>query len=132
VSTWRLGVYPSDPSTGLPDGQTLNIDAGTVNMNASAGMLLITTTITIPTRGVYWLTALVDAYTATPTFHGWAAGSSAFQPDVLGIPTAGTAVAAAQSQVARTATGVATGSMPATFPASAWTTTGVKIVVRGA
>lgn len=131
VSTWRLGVYPTNPNTGRPDGQTLILDAGTVDMNATAGQLLKTVTLTIATPGVYWLAVLVDAYTASPTVQGWAAGNAAFQPPMLGMPTSNTAGSAAQSRIARLATGVATGSMPATFPSAAWANGAVKIIVRG-
>ena len=133
VSTWRLGVYPSDPTTGRPDGQAPLHDAGTLSTNATAGQLLITTSFTIPTRGVYWLACLVDAFTAAPTVHGWAASNSAFQPDALGVPTSNSSGTVAQSRIARSATGVATGAMPATYPASAWANGGaVKIIVRSA
>ena len=133
VSTWRLGVYPSDPTTGRPDGQAPLHDAGTLSTNATAGQLLITTSFTIPTRGVYWLACLVDAFTAAPTVHGWAASNSAFQPDALGVPTSNSSATVAQSRIARSATGVATGAMPATYPASAWANGGaVKIIVRSA
>ena len=110
VSTWRLGVYPSDPTTGRPDGQAPLHDAGTLSTNATAGQLLITTSFTIPTRGVYWLACLVDAFTAAPTVHGWAASNSAFQPDALGVPTSNSSATVAQSRIARSATGVATAS----------------------
>ncbi len=132
VSTWRLGVYPTNPATGLPDGQTLTLDCGTIDMNATAGFLTATISLTIPTSGVYWLAALVDSYTATPTVHGWTTTSGTAQMPLLGAPVGGTAAAAGRHQISRTATGVATGSMPATFPSASWAANAPQIKLRAA
>jgi hypothetical protein len=133
VSTWRLGVYPSDPTTGRPDGQTLLIDAGTVNMNATAGILTTgAIALAIATPGVYWLVALVDAYTATPTVYGWASTTGTAQPPLRGVPLSFTSGAtAARHRCGRTASGVATGAIPATCPALGWTDLAPRIAARG-
>lgn len=130
VSTWRFGVYPTNSTTGLPDGQTLLLDCGTINMNSSAGLLTATISLTIPTTGVYWLACLVDSYTATPTVHGWTETSATAQTPLLGAPVNSTSGTAGQHAIARTLTGVATGSMPATYPTSAWAFNTPRISVR--
>lgn len=64
VSTWRLGI--DNNTTGFrPDTNLL--DAGTVDMNAAAGLQQITISLTISADGWYWFRAKVDAYTASPT-----------------------------------------------------------------
>lgn len=130
VSTWRFGIYPTSPTTGLPDGQTLILDCGTIDMNATAGFLTATVSLTIPTSGVYWVAALVDSYTATPTVHGWTSPSGSAQTPLLGAPVSGSAAAAGRHNISRTLTGVATGSMPATYPASSWAVNSPQIKLR--
>jgi hypothetical protein len=65
ASTWRLGYYPM-LSTGLPDWANV-YDAGTVNMNATAGVQPIAINKTITTGLYVWFAVLVTAYTANPT-----------------------------------------------------------------
>lgn len=130
VSTWRFGVYPTNASTGLPDGQTLTLDCGTIDMNATAGFLTATISLTIPSDGVYWLAALVDSYTATPTVHGWTTTSGTAHMPLLGAPVGGSAATAGRHNIARTATGVSTGSMPATFPTAAWAANSPQMKLR--
>jgi len=129
VSTWRFGVYPSG-SDGLPDGEALILDCGTINMNQAAGFLTATISLTIPTTGVYWIAGLVDSYTATPTAHGWTSTSGTAQTPLLGAPVGNSAATAARHAIGRTATGVSTGSMPSTYPASTWTHSTPQIKVR--
>lgn len=130
VSTWRFGVYPTNPATGLPDGQTLILDCGTIDMNATAGFLTATISLTIPSDGVYWLAALVDSYTATPTVHGWTTDSGRAQLPLMGAPVGGSSATAGRHNIARTLTGVTTGSMPATYPTSAWAANSPQIKLR--
>jgi hypothetical protein len=130
VSTWRFGVYPSSPSTGLPDGEALILDCGTINMNSTPNLLTATISLTIPTTGVYWLGCLVDAYTATPTVHGWTTVSGTAQTPLLGAPVNNSGATAGRHAIGRTLTGVGTGSMPATYPASSWSQASPRISLR--
>lgn len=130
-STWRFGVYPSDTSSGIPDGQTLILDCGTIDMNQTAGMLTATISLTIPSTGIYWIAGLVDSYTATPTAHGWTSTSGTAQTPLLGAPVGNSAATAARHAIGRTATGVTTGSMPTTYPtSSSWTQSAPRYFVR--
>lgn len=122
VSTWRLGVYPMNQTTKLPDGQTLLLDAGTLSMNYTDGVspTLITISLTVSTSGIYYLTALSDAYTANPSAYilhiDPTTSASSPAPTMLGV---GTTVFPFVYPFRR-ATGVVTGALPATCP----TTTG--------
>ena len=132
VSTWRLGVYNCDQATGDPRGQSLVIDCGTVDMNATPGLLAITTSITIPTTGLYGLTVLCDAFTANPTVYRHDNSSTNLQviPNVS-VNTVETAGRSARFMVRHT--GVSTGSLPATHPTGgSWTDAGPRILLRKA
>ena len=123
VSTYRLGVYPNNAATYKPDGQSLILDAGTLDMNAGTGIQQVTVTLTIPTSGIYWLAVLCDSYTAKPSIVGWAGN----QGQVPNVPYFGSIVfgsVAGRSPFGVSATSVATGAMPTTFP----TTTRVDIL----
>ena len=131
VSTYRLGVYPNNAATYKPDGQSLILDAGTLNMNAGTGIQQITVSLTIPTSGIYWLAVLCDSYTAKPSIVGWAGNSG----QVPNLPYFGSNVygsVAGRSPFACYATGVTTGAMPATFPTSTKGDTPPQITVRKA
>jgi hypothetical protein len=128
-TTWRLGIYPSG-SNGLPDGQTVLLDAGTVNMGATAGLLAITISQSIATAGLYWLACLSDAYSANPTVHAWNAQSMPI-PELQGTPTF-FAATPERSGWMRTLTGVTTGAIPATCPTMLWGNSAPKIAVRTA
>jgi hypothetical protein len=87
VSTWRLGI--DDNTAGWPGAVLL--DAGTVNMNATAGWQVITgLTFTVAHPRWLWTHVKCVAYTATPTVQcldgGTSAGSS---PRIPGWPTYG-------------------------------------------
>ncbi len=128
-TTWRLGIYPSG-TDGLPDGQARLLDAGTVDMGATAGLLAITISQSIATAGLYWLAALCDAYSANPTVSSWNASSFA-TPTLTGVTT--TMVnATVGSAFCRTLTGVTTGSIPSTCPSMNWHVSAPKIAVRAA
>jgi hypothetical protein len=129
VSTWRLGVYNCD-ANGDPRGQARLIDSGTVNMNATAGVLAITGTITIPTTGVYGLAVLCDSYTANPTVYRHDNSGStlgvvpAVHVDVLDTLGRG-------SRFALRFTGVTTGSLPATCPTGgSWSDASPRVILR--
>ena len=128
-TTWRLGIYPSG-TDGLPDGQARLIDAGTVDMGATAGLLAITISQSIATAGLYWLVCLSDAYSANPTVYAWNAQSMPIQ-ELEGMPTS-FASNPERSGWMRTATGVTTGSIPSTCPTLAWGNSAPKIAVRAA
>lgn len=115
TATYRFGVYPMDPVTMSPAGQSLIVDCGTLSMAATPGLLEITTTITIPTSGIYYLAILVDAYTSSPTIHGYAGDVGALPM----LPLKGVRVPtnpAGRGQWAALRYGVTTGAMPASFP----------------
>jgi len=115
VSTWRLGVYPANTTTLLPDGETMLLDAGTVDPNSATNYVAATISLTIPTTGLYWFAVLCDAYTATPSVAGWH-GNAGGTPN---LPWRGhTAFGTVNSRGtwARAKVGVATGAIPATCP----------------
>lgn len=128
-TTWRLGIYPSG-TDGLPDGQARLLDAGTVDMGATAGLLAITISQSIATAGLYWLAALCDAYSANPTVSSWNASSFA-TPTLTGVTTP-MLNATAGSAFCRSLTGVTTGSIPSTCPSMNWHVSAPKIAVRAA
>jgi len=77
VSTWRLGSYNNHHDF-YPVG--VDLDAGTVNMNATAGVQPVTISYTYSTSGWRWLSAKITAYTAVPTtqcMYGFTAGGGA-------------------------------------------------------
>lgn len=129
VSTYRLGLYKSNPATGLPDGQTPFLDAGTVDMNASAGVQAITINQAITDPGLYWVAVLVDAYTAQPTCH-CVIYSSNSGGGITGLPQDMSSLG--RYRVARVYNStVATGSLP-TAPSSSmtWVGTAPRVAVR--
>lgn len=116
VSTWRFGIYPNNPATMTPVGQTLLKDMGTISTNIT-GIASASSTFTISTAGIYWVATLCDSYTASPTVYGFASGM--VPPPAL--PWLGlTAEAVTSSGFISPLIGalsVTTGAMPATFPA---------------
>ena len=116
VSTWRLGIYSNDPTKMAPNGQSLVVDAGTVNMNSGTGLLSATATITIPTSGIYWLAALCDSYTATPSVYGFVSGQ-VVPPTLPWVGNTAESMVAGYISPLWGALSITTGSMPATFPA---------------
>ena len=130
ASTVRLGVYPNNAATMVPDGQTLLFAGGTVNTNATAGLLEITVSFTIPADGVYWLASLCDAYTATPTGIGWQ-GTVGATPNLPWHGNQAYGSPGGRGFWGRTLNSVTTGAMPATFPTASGTDTRIQqIVVR--
>lgn len=130
VSTWRLGIYKQNPYALTDDAAGIEplLDAGTVNMNATAGVQAITISQAIE-EGIYWLAALVDSYTAQPTYHTWNYGSHT-QPQIFGLPLDMSSLS--RFRVGKTyGSTFPTGSMP-TFPASSISWAGVvpRIAVR--
>jgi len=118
VSTWRLGIYNGTPEAPT----TLLHDCGTIATSPTTGQLIASSTFSITTTGLYWLAVLGDAYTATPTAHGWR-GNQAEAPDLpyLGVRSQGVS-AGGRYLFARLKTGVTTGAMPSPAPASlTWT-----------
>jgi len=116
VSTWRFGIYPNNPATMTPVGQTLLKDMGTISTNIT-GIASASSTFTISTAGIYWVATLCDSYTASPAVYGFATGM--VPPPAL--PWLGlTAEAVTSSGFISPLIGalsVTTGAMPATFPA---------------
>ena len=64
VSTWRLGI---DSSTSQFRPGTNLLDAGTVDMNATAGTQAITISFVVAATDWFWLRVKCDAFTASPT-----------------------------------------------------------------
>lgn len=130
VSTWRLGLYKADPTTGLPDGQTPFLDAGTVDMNASPGVQAITISQAITEPGLYWAAILCDAYTAQPTTHNCIYSSNT-GVGILGLPQDMSSLG--RYRVGRTyGSTVSTGSLPTAPTGVSMTWAGVipRVAVR--
>ena len=116
TATWRLGLYPSNPTAVTPDGLAPVASLGTIDMSATPGVLTATITLTVPTAGLYWAAVLVDAHTSAPTVYGWDGNSAraAFLPwDGYLIADGGI-----RGMWARYVSGIPTGAMPATYPVS--------------
>jgi hypothetical protein len=128
-TSWRAGVYPAG-ANGLPDGEARIVDAGSIDMGATAGALVATISVSVAVTGVYWLAALGVADSSWPTVFGWNA-QAAVVPYMLGHPTK-TAFGADRGLWCRTATGVSTSAIPATCPTLAWHDSAPKIIARAA
>ncbi len=129
VSTWRLGLYEADPATGLPDGMVPFWDAGTVNMNNTAGLQSIVASKVVTKAGLYWGAVLVDAYTAQPTTHNVVYSSNS-GVGILGLPQDMSSFG--RYRVGRSyGSTVATGSLP-TAPTSSMSWNGLtpRIAVK--
>ena len=126
-ATWRLGIYTD---SGLAPG-SLVLDAGTLTMSAGTGVREISTTITIPSSGVYWAAVLIDAHTSSTTVTGWQGGTGS-TPNLpwLGHRAAGNP--AGRGRWAASASGVTTGALPASFPSPTWTDVTPQILFRKA
>jgi len=131
TSTGRFGLYPSDPTTLLPDGLALIADLGTLNMSTTTGYRTVAASVspTVPT--LYWAGVLLDALTTAPTVHCVGGGGGTFLVDPPWTPnTMGSNIT--RNNITRTATGVTTGAMPATCPATSWSDFGPWLALRGA
>lgn len=131
TAVWRFGVYPTDSTTLLPDGQSLVIDCGTIDMSATTGVVLATTSITIPTTGLYWLTVLVDAHTSTPSVAAWD-GNTGATPSLPWQGRINFGNPAGRGRWARVKSGITTGAMPAVFPSAVGDDQAVQVLVRAA
>lgn len=132
VSTWRLGMYPADPVTRLPTGQTLAFDAGTLNMSTSTGQRSISISYAMPSSNLVWLAGMVDAYTAVPTVQGWDNNGASAVPPATGVPIQFDSNGKFPI-VGRFVTGLATGSLPSTCPTlTGWTPIAPRFAVRAA
>lgn len=128
-TSWRVGIYPAG-ANGLPDGEARVVDAGSIDMGATAGVLVSTVSVSVGVTGVYWLAALGVADSSAPTVFGWNA-QAAVVPYMLGHPTK-TAFGADRGLWCRTATGVSTSAIPATCPSLVWHDSAPKIIARAA
>ena len=129
VATWRLGIYPAAAATGNPDGQAPLVDAGTVGMNATPGDQTKTITVTVTTAGLYYLAVLVDAHTAAATT--WTYNMElANNSGLLAAPMVGVDSSDFRPRPFRTASGVTTGAMPATCPATTSAVRAPVVTVR--
>ena len=116
TATWRLGLYPSDPTAVTPDGLAPVASLGTIDMSATPGVLTATITLTVPTAGLYWAAVLVDAHTSAPTVYGWDGNSAR----AVFLPWDGYLIGdgGVRGTWARFVYGIPTGAMPATYPVS--------------
>ena len=124
VSTWRLGIYPADPVTMLPTGQAPVVDAGTISL--ASGSTIYATLSQPIAAGLYWVAALVDAWTATPTVFGSAGSSTGAAPVIL--PQTASLNGVVVWTLHRT--GVATGALPAVCPAMNPSYNAPRVTVR--
>jgi hypothetical protein len=114
VSTWRLGI--DDNTAGWPGAVLL--DAGTVNMNATAGWQVITgLTFTVAHPRWLWTHVKCVAYTASPTVQCLdGTGSAGSSPRIPGWPTYGAiphrALVGASSAINSGSAGVLTAAGP--------------------
>jgi hypothetical protein len=130
ASIYRLGLYKADPVTGLPDGQTPFLDAGTVDMSATAGVQQITISKVITEPGLYWAVVLCDSYTAQPATHNLTYSSNS-APAFHGLPQDMSSLG--RYRVGRThGSALSTGALPATFPSTnmSWLGTCPRVAVR--
>ena len=124
ASTWRLGIYPADPTTGLPDGQAPLVDGGTINL--STGNIIFATISQALPGGLYWVAALADAYTATPTVYASAGSATGAFPVILPQSTALNGAA----NWTLHATGVTPGTLPNPCPPMTPSYNAPRITVR--
>jgi hypothetical protein len=67
TSTWRLGVFNHASGDATKPG-TVAIDAGTINMASTPGVLTLSgLNLVVSLDDWYWCAAQVDAFTANPT-----------------------------------------------------------------
>lgn len=136
VSTYRLGIYralteaESDTQYGFPFGLAPLLDAGTVNMNNTAGVQAITINQFLD-EGIYWLAVLCDSYTAQPTIHTCNYGSNT-QPQIFGLSVNSSSLGRFNLGL-QYGTTMTPGAL-ATFPTSSISESGVvpRIMVRAA
>ncbi len=116
TATYRIGVYPNNPATMRPDGQTLILDCGTIDMSVTPGTLTATVTLTIPTSDIYWLAILMDAYTSAPNCCGWN-GNTGVVPNLPWLGHISTGYNG-RGDWGCINSSVTTGAMPTTYPTS--------------
>jgi len=131
TSTIRVGVYPNNAATMLPDGETLLLDCGTIDTSVTAGLLVASVSLTIPTSGVYWFATLCDARSSTPTGVGWQ-GTTGATPNLPWSGHVAYGSPGGRGTWGRGKTGVTTGAMPATFPAAGTTDTRIPQILARA
>ena len=119
TSTWRLGLYPADPTTLVPDGKALLKDFGTVTTSSTGMLVASSTAVTVATAGLFWVALLCDSYTSRPSVWGFRGDNGkSMSPPWLGSIRAGDGLV--RSEFPRRTTGVTTGAMPATCPTLGW------------
>ena len=113
-STWRLVLYPASVATGKPNGESLLLDAGVVDLSTGAtAWNWKTVSYTIPYDGWYWAFAIGVTYTTSPSVH--CISYQNHTAAMLGSPTNISSVG--RQQVGLTF-GLASSAAPATCPAS--------------
>ncbi len=119
-SSLRLGVYAD--ASGQPGA--LLADAGAVATD-SAGEVVAALTGVALSRGTYWLAALLQsAGTAAPALSCVAAGTGALAQTQLGGASPGAVMGRVPALGMLATASVATGALPAAFPAAGYVTTG--------
>jgi len=134
TSVWRLGLYSSHPTTGVPDGQPLVVDAGTLDLSTTTGRRELTIAATVPATGIYWGVAYTVSRTNTPTVRAYASTTAATgQAVLLGTETSAEADASGGLGLEHRFGGWgALAALPALCPTTSPRDGGPKIMVRAA
>jgi hypothetical protein len=67
TSVYRVALYPSNATTGLPDGESPLVDGGDIDMSATTGLRELTISTTVPSDGWYWAAVKTESRTSEPT-----------------------------------------------------------------
>jgi hypothetical protein len=133
TAVWRLALYPSNATTGLPDGESPLVDAGNMDMSTTTGLREITVSATVSTTGWYWAAVKVESRTSDPTVRTFYNLSGVSSLDVpLGTQTASVVDSAAGTYFfARRRLAFSAGAF-GVCPATIQSDGAVKVLVRRA
>jgi hypothetical protein len=133
TAVWRLALYPSNATTGLPDGESPLVDAGNMDMSTTTGLREITVSATVSTTGWYWAAVKVESRTSAPTVRTFYNLSGVSSLDVpLGTQTASVVDTAAGTYFfARRLLAFSAGAF-GVCPATTQSDGAVKVLVRRA
>ena len=134
TAVWRLALYPSNATTGLPDGESPLVDAGNMDMSTTTGLREITVSATVSTTGWYWAAVKVESRTSDPTVRTFYNLSGVSSLDVpLGTQTASVVDSAAGTYffARRLLSGFSAGAF-GVCPATTQSDGAVKVLVRRA
>jgi len=129
ASTWRVSLYRTSPTTGLPVGQALELDAGVIDLSTGAtGFNWLTISHAI-TEGMYWAAVQGVTYTApAPSTHVLAYNHTGLQP-LYGAPVNTSSVGRSQVGISVLAASTAA---PTTLPSTSfgWLGTVPRVFAR--